>query len=247
MHALEEIRKNVFEQTLAHAYIIEAEAGSSRDQLLKRIAQAILCEEPSPRLRPCGICSACRRVYGGSHEDVVLMERSGKREYRVKEDAIPFMQRLALTPYGRYNVGLILEGEALSDVVQNKILKTLEEPPEGTVILIAISNRKMLLPTVQSRCVLLRESGEETPADDSEMLEMWNQKYFFQYRKQLDGNIKTPDDALHFLDAIERLAYRNRDVELVLRTEETRKDILLDMGTKQALKRLYIEAKDPSR
>ncbi len=243
MQALEEIRKNVQEHTLAHAYIIEAEAGPAREQLMKHIAQAILCEEPSIRLRPCGICSACRRVISGSHEDVVRMERSGKREYRVKEDAVPFMQRLALTPYGQYNVGLILEGEALSDVVQNKILKTLEEPPEGTVILIAVSNRKMLLQTVQSRCVTLRDSGEATPDDESEMLAIWNQKYFFQYRKQIDENIKTPDDALRFLDALERHANRDYDVELVLRVEEARKDLLLDMGTKQALKRLYLEMK----
>ena len=109
-------------------------------------------------------------------------------------------------------------------------------------------NRNNLLPTIQSRCVLLRETEEPDVAETS-ALEEYGIKLFFQYRKMVDKKIKTADDALKFLDVIEREAHKEHRLETVLRIEETRKDILGEfhmggMNWKYALKRLFLEVRE---
>ena len=250
MNALGEIKKSLRDGRLAHAYILEAPEGESRNRLVTEILQVILCQNPNWEQRPCGLCEACRRVAAGSHEDVISMKKSkleaGKPKSNkvtyVMKDTEPFMNRLR-------NIGLIPEADDLKEDLQNKILKTLEEPHPGTVILLVVTNRNNLLPTIQSRCVLLRETGEPDASETSALEEIWNQKYFFQYRKMVDKKIKTADDALKFLDVIEREAHEEHRLETILRIEETRKDILGEfhmggMNWKYALKRLFLEVRE---
>lgn len=256
MNALGEIKKSLWTDRLAHAYMLEAPAGETRDRLVTDILQAILCQNPNLEQRPCGLCEACRRVAAGSHEDVIYMKKSklegktkaGKVTY-VLADVKPFMDRLRLNPYGERNIGLIPDADDLKEDVQNKILKTLEEPYPGTVIFLVAENRNNLLPTIQSRCVLLRETEEPDAAETSALEEIWNQKYFFQYRKMVEKKLKSADDALKFLDVIEREAHEEHRLEMILRIEETRKDILGEfhmggMNWKYALKRLFLEVRE---
>lgn len=256
MNALGEIKKSLWTDRLAHAYMLEAPAGETRDRLVTDILQAILCQNPNLEQRPCGLCEACRRVAAGSHEDVIYMKKSklegktkaGKVTY-VLADVKPFMDRLRLNPYGKRNIGLIPDADDLKEDVQNKILKTLEEPYPGTVIFLVAENRNNLLPTIQSRCVLLRETEEPDAAETSALEEIWNQKYFFQYRKMVEKKLKSADDALKFLDVIEREAHEEHRLEMILRIEETRKDILGEfhmggMNWKYALKRLFLEVRE---
>lgn len=256
MNALGEIKKSLWTDRLAHAYMLEAPAGETRDRLVNDILQAILCQNPNLEQRPCGLCEACRRVAAGSHEDVIYMKKSklegktkaGKVTY-VLADVKPFMDRLRLNPYGERNIGLIPDADDLKEDVQNKILKTLEEPYPGTVIFLVAENRNNLLPTIQSRCVLLRETEEPDAAETSALEEIWNQKYFFQYRKMVEKKLKSADDALKFLDVIEREAHEEHLLEMILRIEETRKDILGEfhmggMNWKYALKRLFLEVRE---
>lgn len=256
MNALGEIKKSLWTDRLAHAYMLEAPAGETRDRLVTDILQAILCQNPNLEQRPCGLCEACRRVAAGSHEDVIYMKKSklegktkaGKVTY-VLADVKPFMDRLRLNPYGERNIGLIPDADDLKEDVQNKILKTLEEPYPGTVIFLVAENRNNLLPTIQSRCVLLRETEEPDAAEASALEEIWSQKYFFQYRKMVEKKLKSADDALKFLDVIERGAHEEHRLETILRIEETRKDILGEfhrggMNWKYALKRLFLEVRE---
>ena len=257
MNVLGEIKKSLWNGRMAHAYILEVPAGETRDRLMTNILQEILCRNPDLEQRPCGLCEACRRVAAGSHEDVIYMKKSKLEEGKTKtnkvtyvmKDTEPFMDRLRLNPYGERNIGVIPDADDLKEDVQNKILKTLEEPYPGTVFFLVAENRNNLLPTIQSRCVLLRETEEPDAAETSALGEIWNQNYFFQYRKMLDKKIKTADDALKFLDVIEREAHKEHRLETVLRIEETRKDILGEfhmggMNWKYALKRLFLEVRE---
>lgn len=257
MNALGEIKKSLRDGRLAHAYILEAPEGESRNRLVTEILQVILCQNPNWEQRPCGLCEACRRVAAGSHEDVISMKKSKLEEGKPKsnkvtyvmKDTEPFMDRLSLNPYGERNIGLIPDADDLKEDVQNKILKTLEEPHPGTAIFLVAENRNNLLPTIQSRCVLLRETEEPDAAETSALEEIWNQKYFFQYRKLVEKKLKSADDALKFLDVIEREANEEHRLETILRIEETRKDILGEfhmggMNWKYALKRLFLEVRE---
>ena len=243
MNALAEIRRCVREGTLAHAYIIEEENAEARGGTLTQIVQAILCQNADVQQRPCGVCPDCRRVQAHSHEDVVYMAKTGARGYLVNEGVVPFLEDFALNPYGDRKIGVIEDANLLPEAAQNKILKTLEEPYPGNIILLTTSNRESLLPTIRSRCVLLRNQSEEVEVDSAESLEIWNQKYFFQYRKAIEKTFKSAEEALNFLEILEQEAYRLQKVEPVLRIEEAKKDIQSGMGWKQALKRLYLELK----
>jgi DNA polymerase-3 subunit delta' len=241
----------------AHAYIIEGPPGRERDAFVKEFVKSILCENTDADGRPCGVCPVCRRIEIGSHEDVFEMERSGKNEY-VVADSAGFFERLRMSPNGDRNIGIVNDAELLSEIVQNKMLKTLEEPFPGTVIILAVRNRAGLLDTVRSRCVLLRmpassdgTSGERADADLSEAHElasMWKDRCFFcDVRAFIDKNMKERADALVFLDVLEE-EVRGEMLEgdpdapsAVERIEQARKDVLRGMGHKQALKRLYLE------
>ena len=234
MNALGEIKKSLWNGRMAHAYILEAPAGETRDRLMTNILQEILCQNPNLEQRPCGLCEACRRVAAGSHEDVIYMKKSKLEEGKTKTNKVTCV---------------IPDADDLKEDVQNKILKTLEEPYPGTVFFLVAENRNNLLPTIQSRCVLLRETEEPDAAETSALEEIWNQKYFFQYRKMVDKKIKTADDALKFLEVIEREAHEEHRLETILRIEETRKDILGEfhmggMNWRYALKRLFLEVRE---
>lgn len=238
----------------AHSYIIEAGSGEERKAFIRDFAAAVMCEELSPDGHACGHCEACRQVMAGTSMDLVHMERSGKNTYLV-EDASVFMSRIGMGAYGRRVVGVIDDADLLSETVQNKLLKTLEEPAEGVIVLLASSNADHLLSTVRSRCVKLRAEdcgfyGSEGEEDGSTVdIDNYINVPFYKYREAVDKKVKTVDDALELLGILEEL-YRDamlsgRDpagnaaaIELI---EAARMDIHRGMNYGKALKRLRLE------
>ena len=125
MNVLGEIKKSLWNGRMAHAYILEAPAGETRDRLMTNILQEILCRNPNLEQRPCGLCEACRRVAAGSHEDVIYMKKSKLEEGKTKtnkvtyviRDTEPFIDRLRLNPYGERNIGVIPDADDLKEDV----------------------------------------------------------------------------------------------------------------------------------
>ena len=236
----------------AHSYIIEGPHGKERDGFIRSFAKSVLCENLSSEGRACGICSSCRQINAGTCMDLVYMERSGKTGY-VVEDASTFMSRIGMGAYGSRIVGIIEEADLLSEVVQNKLLKTLEEPEEGVIIIIAVSSADKLLSTVRSRCVKLRMDdcvdadayGEEQTAG----VENFVNQFFYKYRDAVTKHIKSAEDALALLNGLEDLhrdeMVAGRDsaghaaaIELI---EQARMDIYKGMQYGKVLKRLHLE------
>ena len=87
MNVLGEIKNSLWNGRMAHAYILEAPAGETRDRLMTNILQEILCRNPNLEQRPCGLCEACRRVAAGSHEDVIYMKKSKLEEGKTKQQS----------------------------------------------------------------------------------------------------------------------------------------------------------------
>lgn len=245
----------------SHAYIIEGPAGKKRAGFVKDIVKALLCEDRDAVTgRGCGMCPSCRKIDCGTHEDVFEMEQTGKTAYLVK-DAAGMMERLALRPYGERNIGIVDNADLLGETVQNKLLKTLEEPYQGTVILLEVSNRARLLPTVRSRCALIRmEDVDESDAADEiieaarGLYDMYTSDCFFhEFREYINKNFKAREYATAFLDMmeegvgsvmIEDLSLSDESDRAIMEIksiERTRMDIAGGMGYKQALKRLFLE------
>ncbi len=266
MQSISDLIRNIGSGRAAHAYIIEGRSGDPRDSFVQTLVSGLECDAEDPGARPCGSCPSCRQVAAGTCMDVVRMSkstgRSGNESYKTS-DAADLIERLSMDPYGRYLIGIIDDADSLSETIQNKLLKTLEEPPGRTILLLTASNRDNLLETVRSRCSVIRLSDYAEDAGDgrqavteihstAEML-ISRKCRFCEFREAADKNIKSKEDAKLLLDALGDLAAeimkdgaadraRAQEMARVIEiSEKTRADIARDMNYSRALRRLYLE------
>ncbi len=151
------LRGHIRAQRVRHAYLFTGPRGIGRRTLALRFAQALNCPQPPAPGVPCGTCRVCRQIEAGHHPDVFIVqaEREGGT---LKVDQIRDLQRqLALTPYeAPYRIALLLRFEEAHPSAANALLKTLEEPPERVVLLLTAESAEGLLPTIVSRCEVIR-------------------------------------------------------------------------------------------
>jgi DNA polymerase-3 subunit delta' len=139
-----------------HAYLFAGPERVGKAALAMRLAQALNCAADGER--PCGDCSACRRIASRAHADVftVTLEPTseGSQSTAVGVDQMREVERtVALAPYeGRSRVVIIDPADGMTTEAQNAFLKTLEEPPPHVVFVMVSAQPERLLPTVLSRC-----------------------------------------------------------------------------------------------
>jgi DNA polymerase-3 subunit delta' len=142
---------------LRHAYLICGPQGVGRRTLGIRLAQAINCPQPSRPGQPCLSSRTCLQTEQQTHPDlsVVQAEMPGAA---LKVDAIRQLQHtLSLSPYqASHRVALLLRFEEATPSAANALLKTLEEPPLQVVLILTAESPEGLLPTIVSRCEVLR-------------------------------------------------------------------------------------------
>ncbi|WP_376795037.1 DNA polymerase III subunit delta' [Thermogemmatispora sp.] len=154
--ALERLRRALASQQVRHAYLFTGPDQIGKTLLAQRFAQALLCTGGSDPQRvpvdPCHRCLACRKVLHGNHPDVHVVTRPPDKQF-ILIDQIRALQseaaRHALE--GRYKVFLILGAHEMNPQAANCLLKTLEEPEPGVVLLLTAPERGLLLPTILSR------------------------------------------------------------------------------------------------
>ncbi|MBU1349337.1 DNA polymerase III subunit delta' [Patescibacteria group bacterium] len=139
---------------LAHAYLFVGPEGCGRGTLALALFQAVNCEKQDGD-EPCGECGSCRRALAGQHEDLmVLAPPKGQASAQIKvEEVREVIRTLSFAPYGGgTRLVLIREAEHLNLTSANVLLKTLEEPPPGNLIVLTVQDAKGILPTLVSRC-----------------------------------------------------------------------------------------------
>ena len=144
----------------SHAYLISGAPGAGKSSLALLMARMHMCEGTS---RPCGVCKSCVQLAAGTHPDLIEL-RVGQpiapEELKNKpKSVIPvgdireLRRRLALNSFeGGRRAVIIRQAEKMQEEAQNALLKTLEEPPEGSLLLLLAETPDQLLTTIRSRC-----------------------------------------------------------------------------------------------
>jgi DNA polymerase-3 subunit delta' len=133
--------------TMTPTWLITGPAGSGRSIVALAFAAALQCETRTG----CGHCAACKAVLDGVHADLVVVAPEGL-SIGIKE-AIDVVRQAATSPgVGRYRIVIIEDADRLTEEAENTLLKTLEEPPERTVMMLCAPTSADMLPTTASRC-----------------------------------------------------------------------------------------------
>ena len=195
--AVEFLRRSIAGNRVAHAYLISGPEGVGKALLALRLAQALNCNEE--RIDPCLRCHSCQRIERGNHPDVRIAGMATQaaeakaddaaRQKELKIDTVREWQRdMILKPYeGRQRVFILHDAEKLNEAASNAMLKTLEEPPPYATLILVAHTAGNLLPTVVSRCQLLRlrplprvqvvaalRQQCNLAAEDAELLAAWS-------------------------------------------------------------------------
>jgi DNA polymerase-3 subunit delta' len=154
-----------------HALLFTGPSGVGKETAARALAASLLCTSRGgvPVVEACGVCDACRRVERDVHPDLLVLMPEAEAIARgrlAREDLAHAPSRdlkieqvraleaqLALAPLGPRRVVLLVQADAMNPAAQNAFLKTLEEPPSGTHLLLLAEAEGKLVPTLRSRCV----------------------------------------------------------------------------------------------
>jgi DNA polymerase III delta prime subunit len=254
---IEKLRYISSSGNLSHAYILEGDACIDKLLVANCFVKAILCEKGTG----CQECPTCRKIEHGNHEDIIYLEADGKS---IKDEAVEALQaRLKKKPFfGDRNIAIIKDADTMTARAQNRLLKTLEEPPRGTIIILLSNNIENLVQTILSRCVTYRINPFETTEykeikhQAQKLVEMLlKNKPFYLLKARLAQIASEREDALKLLDAMEityrdlviidskesRL-YKKTDIyKAVTLIEEARRDLQRGISTSYAMKNLILK------
>lgn len=149
------IQNAVSQDKVSHAYILNGERGSGKKMLADLFAMTLQCEEHTPN--PCGECHSCKQAKSGNHPDIIHVTHEKPNTISVDDIRTQVNNDIVIKPYSSpYKIYIIPEADLLSVQAQNALLKTIEEPPAYAVIFLLTENAESLLPTIMSRCVMLK-------------------------------------------------------------------------------------------
>ena len=149
------IQSAVQEDKVSHAYIINGERGSGKKLLSELFAATLMCEKKGAE--PCNVCHSCKQAESRNHPDIIHVQHEKPNTISVEDIRTQVNNDVLIKPYqGPYKIYIIAEADLMTPQAQNAILKTIEEPPEYAVFFLLTENGDKLLPTITSRCVMLK-------------------------------------------------------------------------------------------
>ena len=167
--AVKALTRAIDSDRIAHAYLLAGPPQIGKMTLAMDIARAVNCvadEQPNmfgeTEPKPCNTCGPCDRITRGLHTDVRVVslgeDSRGRTQTLVSIDQVREVQREAsLRPSeGKYRVFIFHRSEYLSQGAATALLKTLEEPPDQVIFILAATDSDRLLPTISSRCQTYR-------------------------------------------------------------------------------------------
>ena len=134
---------------IAHAYLFTGPRGTGKTSTARILAKALNCEK-GPTAHPCNECSNCKQITAGSSMDVIEIDAASNRGI---DEIRQLRERVSFAPVNcRYKVYIIDEVHMITTDAFNALLKTLEEPPEHVVFILATTEPQKIPATIHSRC-----------------------------------------------------------------------------------------------
>ncbi len=160
--AIERLRRAVARGCLSHACLFVGPEGVGKARVARELAKALLCARGADEA--CDQCPACHKVEHGNHPDVTVLGRiertaKGERKTRIVIDQVreQIQAPIALKPFeGRWKVFVVDGADRMTEAAQNCLLKTLEEPPPHSLLVLVAERLEPFLDTVVSRCQIVR-------------------------------------------------------------------------------------------
>ena len=154
-HVTTAVRNAVRDERVGHAYLFSGPRGTGKTTMARLLAKALNCTARTPDGDACGVCDNCVGVADGRFLDLFELDAASNNGVDAMRDLTESVH-LGLGPTSTYKVYLIDEVHMLSTGASNALLKTLEEPPEHVVFVLATTSPEKVLPTIRSRTPALR-------------------------------------------------------------------------------------------
>jgi DNA polymerase III subunit delta' len=155
--AVEMLKQQLLRDTVRHAYLFTGPPGIGRRTLALRFIQALNCPHLSREGIPCEDCNSCRQIERMQYADLSIVESGRVGGVLKSEQVRSIRQSLVLKPYlGKYRVVLFLRFQEANSQASNALLKMAEEAPPHALLILTADNPEQLLPTITSRCEVIR-------------------------------------------------------------------------------------------
>jgi len=149
--AVDFFKRALKSKQVSSAYLFSGPSGVGKTLLAHTLSKALNCADRDDDA--CDTCVSCLKVEAKGHPDVIWIDAADDKEEIGIEQIRELQRRINLRPYeGKQKVFIIQNADAMTQDAANCLLKTLEEPPADSVIILIASNPELLLPTVRSRC-----------------------------------------------------------------------------------------------
>ena len=142
-------------EKISHSYIFTGRPGSGKKLIATTYAMTLQCEAGGTE--PCQKCDSCKKALGKNHPDIIMVNHEKPGTISIDEIREQVIHDVAVKPYcSPHKIYIIPDAEMMTVQAQNALLKTIEEPPEYAVIMLLTENAETLLPTIRSRCVMMK-------------------------------------------------------------------------------------------